>query len=490
MVRTSLGGRTLASGGLSLLCVLVMLGSGARSAAAQRAAGRGSQRPAASTPPAPSPAPQVSAMAIRVVGPGLGANGSELRPFNESPGTVVALAIQAPRGSGIVEIDDDGSKLEAFSDDKGQSLLEEGRVGPFPKVSEDGSVALVEVEVRGRPSAGAASVAVQGSIAMTLAAGSKPVRVSAVRLVAGQTFKVGATTITIGQANAEEESTKITFGLPRSLLSTIREVRFFDAKNAPIEARRSGSGYFNEKAELEIDAKTKDKTATIEFEIWQNLRTVKVPFNVQAGVDVAAGPRPSGSGEPAAGDKAAKPETPAKNDAQATRPPGPPPVVSATDGAESVEAVVKQMQTAALAGKGAQVLSMIYPTDRAAFGQAVAMVLAFLPMASMSDTKAAEQAQKELDAFFDKHQIKPPFAREPEDLFKGVDLTAFVSDAMVFLKSHAKKGDNPADMLPVPPGRPADVKISGDTAVATVNGKEVKFTKIGSRWFIRLESRS
>jgi len=485
-VRTSSRGRTFVSGAAFLFCVVVLLIIGTRIAAAQRPASRPAQRPAAapSAPPAPA---QVSAAAIRVVGPGFGANGSELRPFNESPGTVVVLAIQPPRGSGIVQIDDHASTLDAFSDDKGQSLLEEGRVGPFPKVAEDGSAAIVEVEVRARPSAGATSVTVQGSIAITLAAGSKPVRAAGVRLEPNQTFKLGTTTMTIGEAKTDEESTKITFGLPRSVLYTIRDVRVFDARNAPIEARRTGSGYFNEKAELMVDAKTKDKTVTVEFELWQNPRTVKIPFNVQAGVGVAAGARASGSGDAPAGDKSGKRDAGDTRDAGATAPPEPPPVVIATDGAESVDAVVKQMQTAALAGKGAQVLSVIYPTERAAFGQGVAMTLAFLPMASMSNEKEGEQVQKELDAFFAKHQLKPPFAREPADLFKGVDLPAFVSDAMVFLKNHAKKGDKPGDMLPVPSGRPENVKITGDTAVATLSGKEIKFTKLTGRWFIRLE---
>ena len=472
--------RTRVSRSSSLLCI-VLLAAGPRVAAAQQRAGRAAPRPAAAPAP-PAPVPQVAAAAIRVVGTGLGANGSELRPFNESPGTVVVLAIQAPRGNGIVQVDGHASQVDTFTDDKGQSLLEEGRIGPFPKVAEDGSAALVEVEVRARPSAGAASVMAQGSIAMTVAAASKPVRVAGVRLTAGQTFKVGAATMTIGAVAFDEESTKITFGLTRTFLNTIREVRFFDAKNAPIEARRTGSGYMNEKAELEFDAKTKEKTLTIELELWQNPRPIKAPFSVQAGLGVAA--RPSASGTAPAADTSDKND---KVKSDATTAPPPPPVVAPTEGAASVDGVIKQMQTAALAGKGAQVLSVIYPTERAAFGQGVAVALAFLPMASMDNEKAAQQVQKELDAFFDKHQLKPPFARDPQDLFQGVDLAAFVSDAMVFLKSHAKKGDKPSDVLPVPSGRPENVQIAGDNGVATLSGKEIKFTKIGARWFIRLE---
>ena len=420
--------------------------------------------------------PQVSAAAIRIVGLGLGANGSELRPFNESPGTVVVLAVQAPRGNGIVLIDSRASQIDSFADDKGQSLLEEGRIGTFPRIAEDGSAALVEAEVRARPSAGAASLSLQGSIAMTLAAGSKPTRVANVRLIEGQTFRVGTATMTVGEVSTEEESTKITIGLTRTVLNTIREVRFFDAKNAPIESRRTSSGYMNEKAEVQFDAKTKEKTVIVEFELWQNQRVVKAPFTAQVGLGVAAGPRASGSSD-----------APVKSDPPAARPPEPPPVITAGEGAQSVDGVVKQMQSAALAGKGGQILSVIYPTERPTYAQGVAMALAFLPMSSLGNEKEADRVTKELDAFFAKHQITPPFSREPAELFKGVDLAAFVSDAMVFMKGHAKKGDKTTDALPVPSGRPENVTITGDAAVATLSGKEVKFTKVSNRWFIRLE---
>jgi hypothetical protein len=103
----------------------------------------------------------------------------------------------------------------------------------------------------------------------------------------------------------------------------------------------------------------------------------------------------------------------AKIDAPPRAPPEPPPVITAGDGAQSVEAVVKQMQSAAQAGKGGQVLSVIYPTERPTYAQGVAMALAFLPMSSLGNEKEADRLTKEVDAFFAKHQIKPPFSENP-----------------------------------------------------------------------------
>lgn len=171
----------------AVLCVGVFV-LGVQLAAAAPQTGRGGQRPAAQRPaPAPLEPAGGSAIGIRVVGTGLGANGSELRPFNESPGTTVVLAVQASGGSGIVEIDSRAGKVESFTDDKGQSLLEEGRIGP--KVAEDGTAAMIEVEVRARPSAGAAAVTVQGTLALTLALQRQPVGVFRRRRPTGSTHR-------------------------------------------------------------------------------------------------------------------------------------------------------------------------------------------------------------------------------------------------------------------------------------------------------------
>ena len=463
--------------GLMLASLTFAAPAGAQGSA-QRPPAKGSSRPAA---PAAAPMPQITAAGLRVAGLGIGANGSEVKPFMESPGTTVVLAIQAPKGNGIVDIDDDTSKLETFSDDKGASLLEEARVGPFPKITEDGTAALVEVEVRARPSAGTSSLSVQGTIAMTLAGGSKPIRAANVKMDANQTFKIGATTLTIAEVKVEDDATRFTVNLPRALLTTIREIRFFDSKNAPIEGHRRSSGYFNEKAELGLEAKTKDKAFSIEFEVWQNLRTVKAPFKVEAGLGFAAGPRAAGTDG-----AASSPDQGAKTPPAAKKPEGPPPAITAADGADSVDAVLKQMQTSAAGGKGAALLAVVYPTDRTTYAQAITMAMAFMPMGLMSDEKASAALQKDLDAFFDAHKLKPPFAREADDLFKGIDVNKYVTDAFAFMKTHAKKGENPAEDL-VPQGKAADVKITGDTATASVNGKDITFGKIAAKWFIRLQ---
>jgi hypothetical protein len=420
---------------------------------------------------------RVSVAGIRVIGPGLGANGSELHAFNDQPGTTIALAIVPPEGSGIVEIDDHASRLEALNDDKGRSLLEEGRFGPFPKISEDRSAALVEVEVRARPAPGTSSLTVQGSVAMTMATGTKKTKIPNVRLEASRTMKLGTTTITLKTVTPGDETTVVTFALPRSVMNSIRETRFFDSKGEAIEAHRSSSGYVNESAEIEFGLKTKEKAVTVELEVWQNSRAVKVPFTVTSGLGFVA------EGAPAKSEAApaSAPSAPARAAAA-----GPPVILGPNDGAATIDAAMMQMQSALGAGKGRDILAVIYPDDRGTFSQAMALILTFSVLSNMDDPKAADKAQKEVDALLAKHKIKPPLNRAPADVFKETDMAAFVTDTIAYLKGHIPKGQSAADVMPIPKGKPQNVKIDGDTAAATVDGKAVKFSRLNNKWFLRV----
>ncbi len=224
----------------------------------------------------------VSVGGLRVVGPGIGESGSEQRPFNESTGTTIVLMVRAPKGTGIVDLDNDGSVIDTVSDDKGTNLLEDASFGSFPEVVKDGSAGLIELKLGARPGAGATSVAAEGSLNVTTATGTKPVKSASVALVEGKTFKVGTIPITVGKVEASEDSISVTFNLPRAALKTIKAMKFLDAKGGEIEGDRRGSGYLNETGELDYQLKTTSKTVTVSCDVWQGLKSDKLPFKVTA----------------------------------------------------------------------------------------------------------------------------------------------------------------------------------------------------------------
>jgi len=53
--------------------------------------------------------PTVQLAGLRIVGPGYGLNGTELRAFHQQSGTTLALAVRAPENNKIVAVDDSKS---------------------------------------------------------------------------------------------------------------------------------------------------------------------------------------------------------------------------------------------------------------------------------------------------------------------------------------------------------------------------------------------
>jgi hypothetical protein len=115
------------------------------------------------------------------------------------------------------------------------------------------------------------------------------------------------------------------------------------------------------------------------------------------------------------------------------------------------------------------------------------MVLTMSTLAHMDQPKAAEKAQKDVDALFARQKVVPPFNRDPAEIFKNVNLVAFLGEALTLLRSQVKKGEDPAGVLPIPKGKPQNIKITGDSAVAQLEGHDVTFTRVSGRWFIRLK---
>jgi hypothetical protein len=212
------------------------------------------------------------------------------RPFNSENGTKLVLWVKMPPGQGLIEIDEDTSILQSFTDDKGTNLG--GRLDNFPDEFKDGSGGTLEITSSALPAAGATKLMAEGTLALNVASGAKPERVANVRIENGRTFLLGKTTITVAEVESSSDEQKFTLKLPRTIMEGIRDVKFYDAKGAALEGRRTGSGYMNDAGEMGLAVTTALKTVTLEFEVWQGRRVIKVPFKVQTGLGVGGGVTP------------------------------------------------------------------------------------------------------------------------------------------------------------------------------------------------------
>jgi hypothetical protein len=243
-------------------------------------------KPAAAAPaPPPGPPPEISVVGLRIIGSGLGKNREEIRAFNESPGVAVALAIKMPAGAGIVELDEDNCLLTSVTDDAGTDLGEQAKYGSFPKTSDDGSIGMIEIESRLRPAPAATAILAEGTLVFSASPGSKPTKIPNLKLEKGKTFKLGTATITLAEVTPGED-TAIELALPRSVLYTIRDVKFSDATGKPLEADRTSRGYMNDDASIGYRIKGAGAAVTLEFDVWQGLREQKVPFKIKTGLSL------------------------------------------------------------------------------------------------------------------------------------------------------------------------------------------------------------
>ena len=74
--------------------------------------------------------------------------------------------------------------------------------------------------------------------------------------------------------------------LPRTTLLSIKEFRFKDAKNQPLQVDRMGSGWMGDDAEVSFRTPPDLKAANLELDVWQNLKEQSVPFSVKVGLSL------------------------------------------------------------------------------------------------------------------------------------------------------------------------------------------------------------
>jgi hypothetical protein len=250
-----------------------------------------SRKPAAgkkaAAPPALKPTVQVAGM--RVVGPGVGSQEDQQRPFNWSPGVTVVVAVRVNAPYALVGVDKEASAI-ALTDSAG-NVLRDSEVDWNPDFTRDGTAALVELEAKGVPADGSTHVALKGNLTFTVASGTKVVKANAVKLEQGTTVKLGTATITMGdvQHDAENGEWQLTFKGATPVMKGIKVLRARDAKGEAVEARWWSGGGWTEEWETGYRIKTAAKSPlNLEFELHDGLRAVSVPIDLKAGVGIPA----------------------------------------------------------------------------------------------------------------------------------------------------------------------------------------------------------
>lgn len=234
---------------------------------------------------APNPNPTVSLAGIQVAAKSLGkARFGDTVAFNGQVGTSLALAVRVAPGTAILDIDDDECTVDTWTDDKQTDLNIEPDWGAFPSFTEDLAAGLIAVRTPVIPASGSQQVSIAGSLSVTTAAGTRAVQARKVALTKGTSFQLGTLAASITEFEPTDIGGRVSVRLVGSNTNTIKKLRFLDAAGTELESDSNGSMTSSNESEYSYTLKAKATTATIEIELWQNLQTTKVPFNITAGV--------------------------------------------------------------------------------------------------------------------------------------------------------------------------------------------------------------
>lgn len=230
----------------------------------------------------------VSVAGLRLVAKPYRGN-QDMRAFNYA-GSAVSLLVQYPAG-GLIEVDRKASKITAFADDKGTDLLvgkrdfRNGISSIGDEISKDAKAALLTIRGEGVPADGATHLHLTGTLAIKSATGTKTFTQKSVALKAGTKIKAGPVSLTIKKVGKPKwASWEITFTNDAGM-EQVADVKFLDAAGKPIKSTRGGSWSSNGKLmQVSYALGQKVQAATIQFDVWQGLKTVTVPFDVTTSV--------------------------------------------------------------------------------------------------------------------------------------------------------------------------------------------------------------
>ena len=230
--------------------------------------------------------PTVELAGLQIVGPGYGLNGSELRAFHEQSGTTLSLAMTIPGGKQIVDIDDSKCSLTEFTDDRGQNLLDGIDWGSFPKISEDAHSAMVEVSSKNRPSKDASRLSVKGSIHLRVAASESTEKIDNLKLEVSAKAKIQQEVIQVMKVQLENDGLTLVLQINRKFVDNMKDIRFYTVEGNPIDIWSQGSFTFGTVSQMEyaLDSKTIPETLKVELDMWQDLESIDLPFELKSGL--------------------------------------------------------------------------------------------------------------------------------------------------------------------------------------------------------------
>lgn len=200
----------------------------------------------------------------------------------------LALSLRSA-GKKIVSVDEEGSKVLTFADDRGTDL--KGEFGYFPQIAEDGSVAILDLHGTRSVSPEAGALIAKGQLKVGLASRTNALRAGPVEVGKGAVLKFADDLqfeITrAGKPEWGDAPFSVSLTIKRDV-PEVAAVRFFDGTGKQIEAERAGSsrsGFLGRVSltwDFTLQARVEQLAA--EVDVWSDLEEKVAPFDLRVGI--------------------------------------------------------------------------------------------------------------------------------------------------------------------------------------------------------------
>ena len=232
---------------------------------------------------------------VRVVRDSHGEKFGGLSAFNTQKGATLALMLRSSQGA-IIAIDSRESKLDSFTDDKGTKLDVKGQfgrggIGSFPRISDDGKAAVVEIQGGAIPAKGSVKLQAKGMLKVTVASDKKSIKSKPVKVGKDAVVKIGEnyqfTMKKVGKPNFGDNVLQIDLEIKKRI-DEVADIKFYTADGKPIEAKGAGSssgGFGNNwTVTKSFSFAKKHASIIVELDYWSKKKILAVPFDISAGV--------------------------------------------------------------------------------------------------------------------------------------------------------------------------------------------------------------
>jgi hypothetical protein len=201
-------------------------------------------------------------------------------------GTQVHVRVKCA-GAALLGIDDDASKLIAFTDDRGTDLSQKDQwLWPFLHTSDDGQETTVTLKSEKTPGPGARELRLRAVVALKTGADPQLAETKDCAFAAGSTLDAGFATWTVKESKRENGGLSLTLHATTSF-DGVRELVFVGPKGALKHDERGTCGWsINGKGEYtkSLFVPGAPEKMTMRVAYWGRTETAQVPIDVAAGV--------------------------------------------------------------------------------------------------------------------------------------------------------------------------------------------------------------